>query len=152
MKRNDRSYQIRGGRRLGGNERGFTLIEVLIAMFILMVGLLAVAKMQIQAMQGNAAAMRASEKTAIAQNFIDELSALDYTDPDNDPPSADYELTEGTHTAPAGDVPDGIASVQWVVEEDPAGGETNTKRIRVTVTPERGEPVSLTTVKPQAQG
>lgn len=145
MKRNDRKYHIREGRRLGGNSRGFTLIEVLIAMFILMVGLLAVAKMQIQAMQGNAAAMRASEKTAIAQNFIDELSALNYTAAD---------LTEETHTADAADVPDGIASVQWEVEdiEDSGGNDTNTKRITVTVTPESGEPVSVTTVKPKVQG
>lgn len=152
MKQNDRKNHVYGRRQDVGNARGFTLIEVLIAMSILLFGLLAVAKMQIQAMQGNSSAMRASEKTAIAQNFIDELTALSYIDPDNDPPSADYPLTAGTHTAADEDVPDGIASVQWVVDDDPDGGEPNTKRITVTVTPESGASVTVTTVKPQAQG
>lgn len=129
---------------------GFTLIEVIISLFILMFGLLAVAKMQIQAMQGNVSAMQATEKTVVAQNFVDRLMALNYYQDVDDPDDPDDPLSEGTHEAPAEDIPDGITSVQWTVDEDPDGGNASTKRITVVVTPDRGQPVRVTTVKPGA--
>jgi type IV pilus assembly protein PilV len=62
------------------NKNGFTLIEVMIAMLILAIGILAVAKMQISAVKGNSAASGFTEATSFAQNKMEELVNLDYDD------------------------------------------------------------------------
>lgn len=63
------------------NENGFTLIEVMIAMVILAIGLLGVAKMSLTAIQGNSSARGFSEATVFGQNKMEDLISLDYTDP-----------------------------------------------------------------------
>lgn len=62
-------------------EGGFTIIEVIIAISILTIGLLAVASMQTAAIQGNAVAYRVTEATTLAQDRMEGLLALQYTDP-----------------------------------------------------------------------
>jgi type IV pilus modification protein PilV len=54
---------------------GFTLVEVLIAMMILLIGLLGIAKMQIMAMKGNQHARESTEKTVTANNLMEWLVA-----------------------------------------------------------------------------
>ncbi len=134
---------------------GFTLLEVLMAMFLLTIGLLAVAKMQITAIQGNATAMRSTEKMAVAQNKIDELMAMGYT-------AAELDPDNGPYSEP--DVPQGVQSIEWDVEADPAGatddlevtadladGVANSKVITLTVTPDKGSPFIIRVVKSQVQ-
>lgn len=60
-------------------EAGFTLIEVLIALTIFAVGMLAVASMQLSAITVNARANRLTQRTTYAQAKIEELVALPYT-------------------------------------------------------------------------
>lgn len=60
------------------NDKGFTLIEIMITMVILSIGLLAVAQMQINAVQGNSVSMGMSEASNLAHNHIETLAALDY--------------------------------------------------------------------------
>lgn len=60
--------------------RGFTLLEVLIALAILSVGLLALAQMQIAAINGNLSASKMTIATTLAQDKIEELKGLDYDD------------------------------------------------------------------------
>jgi type IV pilus assembly protein PilV len=55
------------------SEAGFTLLELLIAMTILAVGLLATLNMQTTAMQANGFAQRTSSATAVARAAMDEL-------------------------------------------------------------------------------
>ena len=55
------------------NQAGFSLIEVIIAMFILSVGLLAVGLMQISAMKGNTIALSRGDGVAYAQSVMDAL-------------------------------------------------------------------------------
>lgn len=62
-------------------EDGFTLLEVLIALAILAFGLLAVASMQGAAIKGNSQARGITEAAACAQDRVEKLMSLAYTDP-----------------------------------------------------------------------
>lgn len=67
-------------KRILSTERGFTLLEVLIAMVILAVGILATSKLQLSFMQSNAKARFITEGSAVAQARIEELMNLPYAD------------------------------------------------------------------------
>ena len=67
-------------RRDRDNEAGFTLLEVMIAITVLTVGLLAVAGMQTAAIRGNDKAYRVTEGTTWAQDRLELLVALPYDD------------------------------------------------------------------------
>ena len=62
------------------NQRGFSLVEAMIAMVILSVGLLAVGLMQIGAMKGNTNALSRSDGVAMAQSQLDILRSLPLND------------------------------------------------------------------------
>jgi type IV pilus assembly protein PilV len=106
-----------------GNEDGFTLLEVIIAISILMVGLLAVATMQVSAIKGNAHANRIADATTYAQDQLENLMARPYTHADLDP---------GQHTGT--NPPPGYA-ITWTVTENTSVGSSaqNTKLIKVTI-------------------
>jgi len=84
-------------------EKGFTLIEVLFAIVILAFGLLAVASMQSGAIQGNSVAYRVTEAATLAQDRMEGLLALQYTDPLLD---AETNLPDPSPPAPTGYVID----------------------------------------------
>ena len=63
------------------NKQGFTLIEVLIALTILSIGVLAVAAMQIGAIKGNTSASGLTEASTLAQDKLEELLGVNYDDP-----------------------------------------------------------------------
>ena len=92
-------------------EAGFTLLEVIIAISILTVGLLAVASMQTAAIRGNDTAYRVTESVTWAQDRLEFLLALpfddpalslgtDKTDPMTSPPdyTITYDVTDGPLT------------------------------------------------------
>lgn len=90
-----RKDQKRGPKR---RERGFTLIEVMVAIAILSFGILAVATMQTSAMRANYKGYRLTEAITLAQDrieylatqpFDDLVSGLDQADPDPSDPRAD---------------------------------------------------------------
>lgn len=60
------------------NNKGFSLIEMLIAVTILAVGLLAVAGLQITAIQGNSQGNSVSQATALAEDRIESIRNMDY--------------------------------------------------------------------------
>ncbi|RLA95339.1 MAG: hypothetical protein DRG25_00490 [Deltaproteobacteria bacterium] len=64
------------------NQKGFTLIEVMIAIVILSVGLLALAQMQIFAMNGNLFASNMTVASTLAQDKLEELKGVILDDPD----------------------------------------------------------------------
>ncbi len=74
------------------NSHGFTLIEVLIAVFILSVGMLAVAGMQSTAIRGNASAGEAEIAVQLAEEMIDRMRVNAATNP---------EIYNGVNTAAA---------------------------------------------------
>ena len=124
------------------NDAGFTIIEVVIAISILAVGLLGVAAMQTSAIQVNSAAGRMTTRINWAQDKMEELKALAFSDPwleaAGNPPGVDsagnphQETTSDEYT------------VSWNVTDDTP--VPNTKQIVVTVTG-KGKTSRLTCMK-----
>jgi prepilin-type N-terminal cleavage/methylation domain-containing protein len=71
---------IINGLHKNGNIRGFTLLELLIAMTFLVTGLLAAANMQGVAMNANSSANRISVATMVGQQVAEDLCSLKITD------------------------------------------------------------------------
>src|SRR2546422_2424799 len=102
------------------DEKGLTLLEVLVAMVVLSLGLLALAKMQITAIQVNAASGRLTQGTAFAQDKVEQLMALPYDD-------ANLAVTTHTETRPAQGY-----TITWQVDQDILA--VGVKTINLTVT------------------
>jgi type IV pilus assembly protein PilV len=90
----------------GSNQKGFTLLEVLIAMVILSIGILATTKLQIAFMQGNARARVISETSSEVQGKVEELYNMSYAN-----------LNSGTVDQP---VEGENCTYTWAVVEDTA--------------------------------
>lgn len=61
-------------------EKGFTLIELMIAMVVLGIGILALIQMQVAAMSGNSSANQMTIATTLAQDQIERLKRLSFFD------------------------------------------------------------------------
>jgi type IV pilus assembly protein PilV len=124
------------------NEGGFTLIEVLVAITIFAVGLLAVAAMQNSAILMNSTAGKLTNLSTWGMDKIEELSALSYTDPwletAGNPPGNDS--AGNTHQEVSGDY-----TISWtVIDDNPL---PSTKNITVTVAG-RGKKAVISFLKP----
>lgn len=111
---------------------GFTLIEVIIALTIFSVGLLAVAAMQNSAVKMNATAGKLINITTLAMDKIEELSAYPYADPSLDATQNPHREIFGNYT------------VSWTVVDDTP--TPNTKNVTVTVSG-RGKSVDVCFLK-----
>jgi type IV pilus assembly protein PilV len=97
------------------NEDGYTLIEVLIALTIFAVGLLAVAGMQTSAIRMNSTAGNLTNLSTWGMNKIEELIALPYSDHLLDSAGNPHQERLGNYT------------ISWtVIDNNPV---TNTKNI-----------------------
>jgi type IV pilus assembly protein PilV len=111
------------------NQCGFTLLEVVIALLIFTIGLLAVAHMQVVSRYGISKAKKGLLNDIAAGNKMEELLAMAYEDPQ----LADHD--DGYHPEKADHGPFDIAqtnsTIEWEVDDDyPAA---HTKRITVTI-------------------
>ena len=77
--------------------QGFSLIEVMIAMSIFLIGFLAVGSMQISAVNSNASARMRTSASAIAAQHAERLLALPFSDLDANV-AADYPMDQGPYT------------------------------------------------------
>ncbi|MFH7320901.1 prepilin-type N-terminal cleavage/methylation domain-containing protein [Desulfurivibrio sp. D14AmB] len=137
-------------------QQGFTLIEIMIALVLLSVGILAAASMQISALGGNHLANRISAAAALAEATIEELALINAQKIPNQIPYNDHPWLEANsdiadlaaaETAKLGDTPNALAellaaahqpdqqpvdfTIFWnVVEDYPL---PDSKTIRVTV-------------------
>jgi prepilin-type N-terminal cleavage/methylation domain-containing protein len=78
--------------------RGFTLIEVLIAMAIFAIGILAIAGLQIRSINLNASSRMQSEATIVAIDVMERLARLPYEHPDLDESAGTWQNQVGVYT------------------------------------------------------
>jgi prepilin-type N-terminal cleavage/methylation domain-containing protein len=77
-------------------ESGFTLVEIMVAIVILSIGLLASASMQLSAVHVNSSANSMTAAANLAQSSLEELLALQYTQAFTDPDLIGDEAVGGT--------------------------------------------------------
>jgi type IV pilus assembly protein PilV len=99
-------YNLYPGIKQRSGEKGFTLIEVIFAMTILAVGLLAVATMQVTAIRGNTTSMDISSAIDLVQDRVDKLLAVNIGHAD---------LTAGNHPDPD---PGDRYNITWSVQDN----------------------------------
>ncbi|WP_300461030.1 type IV pilus modification protein PilV [Desulfobacula sp.] len=107
--------------KLHKNHKGFTIIEVLIAIVILSIGILGIAKMQITAIKANSSAMKFTKATIAAQAQIESLLSTSFAN-----------VITGAATTTDG------YTVVWHVSPD-SGGNTAIKNVKVVVTDPAGK-------------
>jgi len=113
--------------------QGFTLLEVLIALAIFSVGILAVGALQINSANTNTGARIHTEESTWVTDQIERLTAQDYDNADLI--AGDHEVVQGPYT------------IQWTVADDsPVAGA---KRIVVTATGShhRARPITIEFLK-----
>jgi type IV pilus assembly protein PilV len=125
------------------NNRGFTLIEILIAVAIFSIGILAVAKLQLWNVKNNTTGNITTMATMLGRAQIEELKGNDVSDSELD--IGHYE--DPNNPIDADGNPGGIFNRSWDVS-DPLGGNS-TRRIDVIVSWNRqgqNRSVVLTTI------
>lgn len=120
------------------SQSGFTLIEVLIAMTLLMFGILSVTGFQVICISGNASARMQTEATALGTQVLERLRMLPREHPDLDTRANPHELERAGSRS---------YSVRWVVTENAPTAATKT--VSVMIIPDNranGRPVTITTI------
>ena len=127
------------GNKKQTNAPGFTLIEVLIAMAIFAIGILAVTSMQIRSINQNTSARLQTEATTLAVDWMERLISLPYEDAWLDEAASPLEAQNGNYT------------IQWTVNEDPNTTGLPIKQIDIQVTHahRNAKTVSLSSIKGQ---
>ena len=94
---------------------GFSLIELIIAIAIFSIGILAISLMQAKAIQGNHQANNMTLAVTVMSDHIERLMNESY---------ASSDLTVGTHNSTA-IMPAGVQSCSWTVTEWGSDGSDN---------------------------
>ena len=121
--------------RVMQSQRGFTILELLIAISILTVGLLGVASMQVSGIRGNYFSANTTIGLTLAEEKMEELLALDYNHGD----LQDSELGNNgdlttTATIDHDETVEGLYHRIWNVrDEDTGAGWPDMKTITVIV-------------------
>jgi prepilin-type N-terminal cleavage/methylation domain-containing protein len=119
------------------DDGGFTIIEVLLALAIFSIGILAVGGMQIRSINENAAARIQSEETTVAADWLERLMKLPYDHDMLEPSGNPHQVIEGTYR------------VSWSVAEDDPINNVKTIALSVTSANRNGKRVRLNFMKAQ---
>ena len=103
--------------------KGFTLIEVLIALGIFAIGFLAVASLQISANLGGRKAIEATQASAMASDVMEELMISPFDDENLDPAKNPHLRSDGKY------------EIEWEVADSDlnADGDSDAKMIELSV-------------------
>jgi len=121
--------------RLSKKDEGFTLIEVVVAVSIFAVGLLAIAVMHTSAIRANSTAGKITELSTWGLDRVEQLMSLPYNDPLLGVAGNPHQVTSDGYT------------VSWTISDN--NPTQNTKLIRMTVTG-RGKTLNLVSVRSQS--
>ncbi|SHJ34944.1 type IV pilus assembly protein PilV [Malonomonas rubra DSM 5091] len=134
------------------NDNGYTLVEVLIALTIFSVGLLAIAGLQINAIRYNSGSNLRTSTTAMAQGVMEQVMSLPSDNPlfrtagtnvvSIDPNDSDGDGDATTLRLQGA----GFFTANWVVTVD-WQGITGLSRIDVNVQENSGRTITLTNFK-----
>ena len=105
------------------NEDGFTLIEALIALFVLTIGVLGMMTLQTTAIRGNYRASSMTIASSIATDQLERLRTLPFNAANLNSTNSPYTITD----------PVTGYTVTWTVQPAPAPMAGNAKDIVVTV-------------------
>ncbi len=124
-------------KKIISGQKGFTLIEILIAVFLLVVALVGAAAVTTSVIKGNASSQTLTTATTLAKDKMEELKATNYT-----------ALSAGTVTdyARADGTVQASATGSYYTRSWSAPG-TDTKTITVTVTWSANRTVQLRTIR-----
>ena len=124
-------------------QQGFTLAEVMVALFLMGLGVLAAAPMFLFAMQGNEAGGDIGSAGALAVDRFEQLRAQDY-----------QTLTAGgsiaVNVSGYSDTTDPDFDVRWIIVDDTPIADTKTITVRVVPQgdlPSASRVVTLSTVR-----
>ena len=117
------------------NNKGFSLIEVLISLVILAIGLLAIAGMQVTSIRGNSFSNNLTQATILAQDRLEQMKNLPYA-----------SLSSGQDTVTVSGF---TFTRQYNVDSAVLGGSSTMTMITVTVswTDTSTHSVSLNTIR-----
>lgn len=104
-----------------GNSKGFTLLEAMIGLFVISIGLLAITRMQITSINGNASAMGTMQATAETNSQAELLQSMNFDD-----------LTAGDHEPQTS--PDGRITTTMTVTDVPLFDNNTYKSIDLVTT------------------
>ncbi|MEW6671450.1 MAG: prepilin-type N-terminal cleavage/methylation domain-containing protein [Thermodesulfobacteriota bacterium] len=123
--------RINLSKSLLGTESGFTMIEILIAVSIFAVGMLAVASMQVSGIHGNATANVLTGAATWAADRLESLIVRPYDHIDLDPAGNPHSGgTQGRYT------------ISWTVTENDVMPNTKTIIVNVSYS-DRGNPKNV---------
>jgi prepilin-type N-terminal cleavage/methylation domain-containing protein len=110
------------------NSDGFTMVEVLVALFLLAIGVLAAAPMFVYAMQGNAVGADFGTSGAIAVERMEVLRGTFY----GDLPAGGDLASDVTGTVPYFDNSNPDFTIRWTIVDNVTPDDTKTITVRVT--------------------
>jgi type IV pilus assembly protein PilV len=117
----------------GDDQRGFTLIEVLIALLILLVGMAGVLSLQLTSMKATSFSRHATEASSLAEDKVEDLRTVPLTSP---------RFASGTDQVDSRGVadPDGLYTRSWTITP---GAETTIITVSVSWSERGNEPYTI---------
>ena len=114
-------------------ERGFTLIEVLIALLILMVGMAGILSLQLTSMKATSFSRHATEASSLAEDKVEDLRTV---------PLSSARFADGTDKVDSRGVADaeGLFTRTWTIAP---GIETTIVNVSVSWTERGNEPYTI---------